>query len=110
MKTFSVDSQSYKMMEKWLDNLDAQRITAQLMKIENAGKQMMAIDTMHTIINRSPEKYAAYSHGTSLAAQIRQEQRNKIEQWGEKAYTLSEKQIAVIAREIAELATQKVEA
>lgn len=109
MKTLKVGTKAYEICESLVES-SADRIVEVLATAQNATQQQMAIDTMHSIINRNPEKYAAYSRGTSLAAQIRQEQRAKIEKWGDKAFTLSEKQLGVIAREIAQVAAVKVEA
>ena len=109
MKTLKAGTKAYEICESLVES-PAERIVEVLATAQNAAQQQMAIDTMHSIINRNPQKYAAYSRGISLAAQIRQEQRTKIEKWGDKAFTLSEKQLGVIAREIAQLAAIKVEA
>jgi L-serine deaminase len=108
MKTYKPETAQYKALEGWVE-ISAEDMAERLATIENAAIQQMAIDTMHRIINSQPEKYAAYSRGTSLAAQIRQEQRSKIEKWGERAYTFSEKQLGVICREIAQLAAIKIQ-
>jgi L-serine deaminase len=109
MKTYSADSREYKQLEKYVE-MNAEEMAQKLAKLKSAAIQQIVIDTMHKIINSQPVNYAAYSRGISLAAQIRQEQRNKIEQWGDKAYMLSEKQLGVVCREIAQLAAIKVEA
>lgn len=109
MKTFKQGTKAYEICESLIEE-SAERIIEALATSQKADMQQMAIDTMHSIINRNPQKYAVYSRGVSLAAQIRQEQRAKIEKWGEKAFCLSEKQLGVIAREIAQLAAIKVEA
>lgn len=106
VKIYTSQSKQYEICEQLIES-DADRIAEELAKAPTAATQQIAIDTMHAIIARNPDKYMLTSRGTSLAAQIRQEQRRKIEQWGEKAYTMSEKQIAVIAREIEQLAAVK---
>lgn len=106
MKTYKSGSRTYDACQQLVDCGDAERIIEQLCKAPSADVQMVAIDTMYVIIANGP--YIKASNG-GIARDIRTEQRNKIEKWGEKAYSLSERQVAVIARDIVSLGNLKEE-
>lgn len=96
MKTFQVGSREYQMCEKWLE-LDVESLVEKLAKQGPKG-QMWAIDTMYRIIatDRQFDRHSA----SVLATQICNGQRERLNHFGDKAYGLSEKQIAVIAADI----------
>lgn len=107
MKTYSEGSKAWESAVKVLNSCDADGLVAKLAKVEKAEMQMACIDTMYKILS-SDRSYLRY--GASVTAvQIRNQQRNKIEHWGEKAFCLSEAQLGVIARDLVQLAATKVE-
>ena len=107
MKTYSEGSKGWESAVKVLNACDADGLVAKLAKVEKAETQMTYIDTMYKILS-SDHSYARYSASVT-AVQIRNQQRERVSQWGEKAFCLSEAQLGVIARDLVQLAATKVE-
>lgn len=107
MKTYKEGSKGWETSAKVLDTCDADGLVAKLAKVEKAETQMLFIDTMYKILS-SDSSYMRY--GASVTAvQIRNQQRERVSHWGEKAFCLSEAQLGVIARDLVQLAATKVE-
>ena len=105
MKTYSEGSKGWEAAVKVLNSCDADGLVAKLAKLEKAETQMTYIDTMYKIL-LSDSSYMRY--GASVTAvQIRNRQRERVSQWGEKAFCLSEAQLGVIARDLVQLAATK---
>lgn len=107
MRTYSEGSQAWKSAAIVLDSCDAAGLVIKLAKLEKAETQMLYIDTMYKILS-SDRRYQRYGASVS-AVQIRNQQRERVSQWGEKAFCLSESQLGVIARDLVQLAATKVE-
>ena len=105
MKTFQIDSKEYQIVSKWLE-LSVDALAEKLGK-QQPKMQMIAIDTIYKMIDCDRH---FLSHGASVfAQQIINGQRERITHYGDKAYGLSEKQLAVIAADIDRLTNTWVE-
>ena len=105
MKTYSEGSKGWESAVKVLNACDADGLVAKLAKVEKAETQMTYIDTMYKILS-SDSSYMRYGASVN-AVQIRNQQRERVSQWGEKAFCLSEAQLGVIARDLVQLAATK---
>jgi hypothetical protein len=103
MKVFTQGTKSYESATRYMA-LPVTELVAKLAKL-NAATQIMAIDTMYNII--ATDRSYMRSSASIAAVQIRNAQRERVAQWGEKAYGLSDAQLGVIARDIVSLAATK---
>lgn len=82
-----------------MKGITAEKLAAHLMARPDAKAQhLTAENMMSVVVTLSPRNVP------SLGETILIQQGHKISQWGDKAFPMSEKQIAVIAREIADFA------
>jgi hypothetical protein len=103
MKLFPQGTKSYESAARYV-SLTVDELVAKLGKL-NASTQITAIDTMYNII--ATDHSYLRSSASVTAVQIRNAQRERVAQWGDKAYGLSDAQLGVIARDIVSLAATK---
>ena len=105
MKTFQQGTKQYEVGSKWME-LPVEKL-AEKLTATSATMQMVAIDTIFQIIAR--DEHFLGGNPSVFVQQICNGQRERVAHFGDKAFGMSDKQIACVAAEIDRLTSSWVE-
>ena len=100
MKTFAQGTKGYELVEKAMSSRNAAWMTKTINGADSAAKQLMIVATARQIANAEVNAEVYFYQPSYVGQSIFSELMTKVDRFGDNAYRLSEKQVAVIVSDL----------
>ncbi|MBK8772871.1 MAG: hypothetical protein IPM06_20910 [Rhizobiales bacterium] len=100
MKTFANGSKGYELVEKAMSSRNAAWMTKTINGADSAAKQLMIVATARQIANAEVNAEVYFYQPSMISQSIFSDLVAKVDRFGDNAFKLSEKQVAVIVSDL----------